>query len=130
MHNNKSDFLSKHSALSACKRKSSCSHTGYLIRFGTARVMKQGPRATTALRAREILMTSQRCHTCNRTNQYPGAKCPAVCFLQQPLMKTFYRVGQVNRPQRHPLHSGHTRLALTNRNVLASKFTRLDTRMI
>jgi len=63
------------------------------------RVMKQRPWATAALRTREVLMMSQRFHTCNQTTQYPGAKCPAVRFLQEPLMKKFFRVGQEQQVQ-------------------------------
>jgi hypothetical protein len=74
--------------------------------------MKQGPQAATALRMREVLKTSQGCHTFNRTDQQPEVTCPAVYFLQMPLMKEkFFRVGHVNKSNYHPLHSGHGPLA-------------------
>ena len=118
------------------KRTGSCPQTGYLIWFGTARVTKQRPRATVALMTREVLKMSQRCHTCNQTTQHPGAKCPAVCFLQQPLTKkTFSEWARSTGP-----NTSHFTVdtplwpSQENTEVLASKFTnyviRLDTRMI
>ena len=81
----------------------SCPQTGYQNWFGTARVMKQGPRATESQRMREILKMSQGCHTCNQTAQHPVVKHPAVCSHQVSLMKRkFFRVGQVNRSKHHP----------------------------
>ena len=60
------------------KEPGSCPQTGYLNWFGTARVMKQGPRATAGVRMREVLKLSQGCHNCNLTAQHPVVKHPIV----------------------------------------------------
>ena len=79
-------FLSQQSVMSVSKR------AGFLslnrISGLGQRVTKQGPRATAALRTREVLKTSQGCHTCNRTDQHPEVTCPAVRYLQLLLMKS------------------------------------------
>jgi hypothetical protein len=61
-------------------------------------------------------MMSQRCHTCNQATQYPGAKCPAVHFLQEPLTKKFFRVGQEQQVQTPSTSQWTHSLALTNKH--------------
>ena len=95
--------------------------------------MKQRPQATAALRTREVLKMSQRCHTCTRTTQHPGAKCSTVHFLQQPLMKkTFSEWARSTGP--NTIHFTPLWPSQMNTKVLALKFTncviRLDTRTI
>jgi hypothetical protein len=84
---------------------------------GTARVRKTRPQVTAALRTREVLVTSQGCHTCNWTTQHPEFKHPAVCILEVPLMnRKFFKVDQVNRSKHHPLLSEHSPLTPTNKH--------------
>jgi hypothetical protein len=74
--------------------------------------MKLVPEVTAARKIREVLKTSQGCHTCNRTAQHPLDKYPAAQVLEVPLRKRkLFRVGQVDR-YKCRVPRGHAPLSL------------------
>ena len=90
----------------------SCHLTGYLNRFGTAEVTKQGPNDSISEDEGgcedESGVSDPQLNRPTSSAQASGSSFPSSASDEED----FFRVGKTNRSKHHPLRSGHGPLTL------------------